>query len=208
MSKPVIKQILESSPPEQSAKTLNEIRKGLGGVSNFFRTVANSPAALQSLWAQLRATKDMSLSPRVREAIALRVAQLNGCDYCLATHTTLGPLAGIDATTAMRFRQGQSNDAKEQALLTLTTKIVKDRGHHAGFVVETARMLGVRDSEIIEVIALVGLHTFTNYVNTVAKTEVDSPDAPELTETSFLEVSDEHNQEALSLTSERTPRLT
>ncbi len=50
---------------------------------------------------------------------------------------------------------------------------MKDRGHHACFVVETARQVGVSDAEIIEVIALISLHTFTNYVTNVANTHLD-----------------------------------
>ena len=57
--------------------------------------------------------------------------------------------------------------------MALVTKVVKDHGHHAGFVIETARQMGVTEAEIIEVIALIALHTFTNYVNNVANTDLD-----------------------------------
>ncbi len=174
MSKPVITPVTEHITPDQSAKTLNHIRQVLGEVPNLFRTVAHAPAALQSLWNQLVAAEQMQLPPRLRAAIGLRVAQLNGCSYCLATHTVLGQRAGVDAATVLRFRRGQSNDPKEQALLALTTKIVKDHGHHAGFVVEIARQSGVSESEIIEVIALISLHTFTDYINNVANTDLDA----------------------------------
>ena len=173
MSKPVITPVSDHITPDQSAKTLDQIRQVLGEVPNLFRTVGHSPVALQSLWNQHVAAEQMQLPPRLRAAIGLRVAQLNGCSYCLATHTVLGQRAGVDAATVLRFRRGQSNDPKEQALLALTTKIVKDHGHHAGFVVETARQSGVSESEIIEVSALVSLHTFTNYINSVANTDLD-----------------------------------
>jgi uncharacterized peroxidase-related enzyme len=173
MSKPLIIPVTGNDAPDQSAKTLDQIGKVGGNVPNVFRTVAHSPAALQSMWSQHIAAADMRLSARVRAAIGLRVAKLNDCNYCLAAHLALSKRAGVDEATANGFRQGQSNDPKEQALLALTTKIVKDRGHHAGFVVETARQVGVSDAEIIEVIALISLHTFTNYVTNVANTRPD-----------------------------------
>ena len=174
MSKPVITPVTEHNTHDESAKTLGQIRQVLGEVPNLFRTVGHSPVALQSLWNQHVAAEQMQLPPRLRAAIGLRVAQLNGCSYCLATHTVLAERADIDAATVLRFRRGQSNDAQEQALLALTTKIVKDHGHHAGFVVEFARQSGVSESEIIAVIALISLHTFTNYINNVANTDLDA----------------------------------
>jgi AhpD family alkylhydroperoxidase len=173
MSKPLIIPVTGNIAPDSSAKALDEVGRVLGNVPNVFRTVAHSPAALQSMWSQHVAAADMRLSPRVRAAIGLRVAQLNSCDHCLSAHMVSSQRADVDEATANGFRRGQSNDPKEQVLLALTTKIVKDRGHHAGFVVETARQVGVSDAEIIEVIALISLHTFTNYVTNVANTHLD-----------------------------------
>ena len=173
MSKPLIIPVTDNNVPDQSAKALDEIGKVLGNVPNVFRTASHSPAALLSMWSQHVATADMRLSPRVRAAIGLRAAKLNDCDYCQAALVALNQREGVDEAIANGFRQGQSNDPKEQALLALTTKIVKDRGHHAGFVVETARRVGVSDAEIIEVIALISLHTFTNYLTNVANTHLD-----------------------------------
>ena len=167
MSKPLNIPVAKNKAPDQS---WDEISKVHGDVPNVFRSVAHSPAALRSMWNQHFAAAEMRLSPRVRAAIGLRVAQLNDCDYCLAAQRVSSQRADVDEATANGFRQGQSIDPKEQAILALTTKIVKDRGHHAGFVVETARQVGVSDAEIIEVIALISLHTFTNYV---ANTHLD-----------------------------------
>ena len=142
MSKPLIIPVNGNNAPDPTATALDEVGKVFGSVPNVFRTVAHSPAALRSMLSQHVAATDMRLSPRVRAAIGLRVAQLNGCDYCLSAHVPLSPRADVDEATANGFRQGQSNDPKEQAMLALTSKIVKDRGHHTGFVIETARQLG------------------------------------------------------------------
>lgn len=58
-------------------------------------------------------------------------------------------------------------------ILALATKIVKDQGHHAVFVVEAARQVGVTDQEIVEVIAFIALYTWTNLLYSVANTCVD-----------------------------------
>ena len=58
-------------------------------------------------------------------------------------------------------------------MIALVTKIVKDNGHHAGFVVEAARQIGVTNAEIIEIISLIAFHTWAHYISSVANTELD-----------------------------------
>ncbi len=175
MTERLIPPISESDLPEDSCPTLRVIGKAMGSVPHTFLTAAHSPPALNALWSLIQATEQMRLSARAREGIALRVAEINHCQYCLAAHTALAKGFGIDETDVQNFRVGRANDPKEQVLLGLATKIVKDRGHHAGFVVEVARRLGVTDAELIEVIALIAMNTFTNYLHSVAGTETGFP---------------------------------
>ncbi len=44
--------------------------------------------------------------------------------------------------------------------------------------IQTARDRGLSDAESLEVVGIVVLNTFTNYINAVVKTEVDVPAAP------------------------------
>ncbi|MHC4974479.1 MAG: carboxymuconolactone decarboxylase family protein [Planctomycetota bacterium] len=132
--------------------------------ARLFRLVAHSAPAVKALATQIRAAARMRLSPRLRHAIALRVAELNGCERCLVPPDGSPP----DTATARRYRRGLADDPKEQALLALATKLVLERGHHTRCAVEAARQLGAGDAEIVEVTALVGLHTFANYLENVA----------------------------------------
>ena len=175
MSVPVIPPVPESNIPRRALTSL-EWSSGCPQESyNFLRTVAHSPAALDALAAQVSAVDHMRIPPRTREAIALRVAELNGCDYCLAAHTAFFDCLGEEPETIRHFRQGLSDDPKEQTLLALATKLVVDRGHHTRLAVEAAREMGVRDEEIVEVVTLVALNTFANYLNSLAQTEIDFP---------------------------------
>ena len=177
MSKPVIRPASPGEAPAASNGTLKEIGKALGVTPNLYLTAAHSAAALQSLWGQVGAAKRMRLPVRLREMIALRVAQCNGCSYSLSAHTAQAEDVGIDAEQARAYRKGISSDEKEQALLDLVSRIVEHRGHHSGFEVETARRKGYGDAEIVEVVALVGLYTFKNYLDCVADTKIDYPPA-------------------------------
>ncbi len=186
MANALIAPVTESNVPRTSLTILEQVGGRLEDTSNFLRTVAHSPAALESLVAQFSAAARTRLPPRSREAIALRVAELNGCDYCLAAHTALAGRVGVDAAAARRYRQGLSDDPKEQVLLAMATKVVLERGHHTGFTVETVRRIGASEAEIVDVIVLVGLNTFANYLNSVANTALDHPTAQELTSSSAL----------------------
>ncbi len=175
MSEPRIQPLSENAAFPDARTILEGMRGHLDANSNLFRTVAHSPAALACLAAQLDAAARMQLSARVREAIALRVADLNGCADGLAAHSATSAQVDVDAACAQRFRQGLSDDPKEQALLALTTKIVLERGQHCGFAIAAAREVGVTDAEIVEAIALICLNSFCNYVSSVANTAPDHP---------------------------------
>src|SRR5499427_3050756 len=136
--------------PEASRPILDAVQKQLGVVPNMFRLIAQSSAALQGFTANNGALTK-ALDVKTRERIALAVAQVNGCGYCLSAHTYLGlNLAKMSPEEVGLNRKGASGDAKANA---------------AGF----------SDAQIVEIIALVAENSFTNYLNEVAKTEVDFP---------------------------------
>jgi alkylhydroperoxidase family enzyme len=75
--------------PEASKPTLDAVHKQLGTVPNLFRLIGNSPTILTA-FASFQGALSKTLDVKTRERIALAVAQVNGCDYCLSAHTYLG----------------------------------------------------------------------------------------------------------------------
>ena len=73
--------------PAAAQPLLEDVKKLLGSVPNLFRITANSAAALEGYLGLNGALAKGSLDARTRERSALAVAQINGCDYCLAAHT-------------------------------------------------------------------------------------------------------------------------
>jgi uncharacterized peroxidase-related enzyme len=165
-------------PASTTGKThgnLQAVQRLLGGIPNMFRTAAQSPAVLEALVGMFGATSQTSLSSRVREAIAMTVAEANGCDYCLSAHTALGKGAGLSSEDLDRARDAVSTDPKTMALLRLSRQIVVDRGRVGDAALAAVRQAGANDAEILEVVAIVALNVFTNYLNIVADTEIDFP---------------------------------
>src|SRR6516165_9717484 len=129
--------------PEASKPILDAVRKQLGAVPNMFRLLAQSPAALQGFTANNGALTK-TLDVKMRERIALAVAQLNGCDYCVSAHSYLGlNLAKISPEEVALNRQGKSSDAKANAAVSFAAKVVRERGH-----ISEADIKSVRDARL------------------------------------------------------------
>ena len=166
---------IEASPAA-AQPLLEAVKKQLGVVPNLFRVVGNSPAALEGYLGLNAALAKGLLDARTRERIALAVAELNGCDYCLSAHTYLGKnVAKLDDAELAANREGGSSDAKADAALRFAAKVVRERGHVTDVDVKTVKAAGYSDAEVIEMVLHVALNTLTNYVNEVAKTEIDFP---------------------------------
>jgi uncharacterized peroxidase-related enzyme len=162
--------------PAASQPMLEGVKKLLGSVPNLFRTVANSPAALQGYLGLNGALAKGKLSAATRERIALTVAEINACGYCLSAHSYIAKnLVKLDETEIAASRDATSSDPKAEAALRFAAKVVRARGHVSDADVAEVKRAGYDDAEVIEIVAHVALNTLTNYVNEVAKTEIDFP---------------------------------
>jgi uncharacterized peroxidase-related enzyme len=166
------------SAPEASRPLLEQVNASFGTIPNIFATVAHSPATFRALMGMLGALEDGALGSIAHEAIALRVGELHGCDYCRAAHTAKANMLGVSAKDTISFRQGEANDPKVRALLSLATNIIEKRGQVSDGDVRSARDAGISDAELLETLTVVLTNTFTNYINALVKTEVDFPAAP------------------------------
>ena len=85
-------------------------------VNNFWRGLANDPASLQRVWAQVKAVMvtPSAIDPLTKEMIYIAVSTANGCSYCVHSHTAAARAKGMsDAQhgelTAIIGLAGQTN---------------------------------------------------------------------------------------------------
>ena len=162
--------------PAAAKPLLEAVKKQLGSAPNLFRVLANSPAALEGYLGLNGALAKGSLDAKTRERIAIAVAELNGCSYCLSAHTYIGKnVAKLDDAEITANRAGASNDIKADAAVRFAVKVVNARGHVNDADVAAVKAAGFDDAQIVEIVLHVALNTLTNYVNEVAKTEIDFP---------------------------------
>ena len=162
--------------PAASQPLLQAVKKQLGVVPNLFRLVGNSPAALEGYLGLNGALAKGALEAPTRERIALAVAEINGCDYCLSAHSYLGKnLAKLSDAEIAANRDGGSADPKADAAVRFAVELVNARGHVSEAEVQAVKQAGYTDAQVIEIVLHVALNTLTNYVNEMAKTEIDFP---------------------------------
>ena len=164
------------SAPIASQPLLLAVKSQLSVVPNLFRLVATSPETLEGYLSLSGALGKGKLPAPTRERIALAIAEVNGCDYCLSAHTYLGKnLAKLDDVEMDANRNGRSSDPMADAAVRFAVKVAKARGHTSDDDLGAVRHAGYDDAQIIEIVMHVALNTWTNYINEVAKTEVDFP---------------------------------
>jgi uncharacterized peroxidase-related enzyme len=162
--------------PAASRPTLETVKKQLGIAPNMFRLISNSPAALEGYVNLSAALNKGTLPPQTRERIALTVAEINGCNYCPSAHTYIGKnLSKLDDAEIAANRGGASHDRKADAALRFAAKVVRERGHLTNADVEAVKAAGYDDAQVIEIVLHVALNTWTNFINEVAKTDIDFP---------------------------------
>lgn len=162
--------------PAAAQPLLADVEKQLGTVPNMFRLISNSPATLEAYLGFSGALGKGKLAPATRERIALAVAEVNGCNYCLSAHTYIGlNLAKLDEAEITANRSGASNDIIADAAVRFAAKVATQRGQIDEGDFAALRQADYSDGEILEIIGHVALNVFTNYVNEALKTEIDFP---------------------------------
>ncbi|HVJ52354.1 MAG TPA: peroxidase-related enzyme [Aliidongia sp.] len=162
--------------PAASQPYLQAVKSQLGVVPNMFRLFANSPAVLEGFLGLHGALGKGKLSNKTRERLALAVAQLNGCDYCLSAHTYFSMnFAKLDDAEIARNRKGVSADEKADVALHFALDLTRERGRVGESDVQKLLDAGYGADEILEIIAHVVVNLFANYVNIALGTEIDFP---------------------------------
>lgn len=167
--------IVPALAPAASQPLLAQVQQAFGATPNMFKAVANSPAALQSMWAAFGALGQGTLGAKLGEQIAVAIANRNRCEYCLAAHTVLGQNAGASAAEMASAQVGQSTDPKTAAALAFALKVVEQRAQVSDADVANLQEVGFKDEQVVEILAHVALNLYTNYINVALDIPVDFP---------------------------------
>jgi uncharacterized peroxidase-related enzyme len=171
-----ITQLDPASATGKAKQLFDGVQAKLGIVPNLFRVFGNSPAALEGYLNFSGSLAGGVLNAKVREQIALAVAEINDCTYCRSAHTYIGGKVGLSEKEMADARKVSATDEHTAAILNLARSIVVQRGLLSEAEFKAARAAKLTDAEIVETTANVALNILTNYVNHVAQTVVDFPE--------------------------------
>jgi uncharacterized peroxidase-related enzyme len=167
--------------PEEADAFTRKLFDKVGMVPNLYCMMANSSTVLDGFLKLNACLEGARLEKRLREMVYLLTSQLNGCEYCLASHTaTAVEHKVLTKEETVLARKAQSPDPKVDALLKFAKAVVEKRGHVDDAVVQAVKDQGFSDEEIVEAIGTIGMATLSNYIAIVGETELDFLDAPPL----------------------------
>lgn len=155
----------------------DKIKKRLGKVPNLYATIGYSPIALKAFLEFEDILNHSVFTGKEREAIALAVSEVNGCNYCLAAHSGAAIKRGFTKEETLLVRSGEVSDDKLNALIQLAISIAENRGHANDEALENFYALGYDEAALMDLIGLVTVRLFTNYVYAITNVPIDFPEA-------------------------------
>ena len=91
---------------------LEGVQSQFGKVANFFKTMANSPVALDGFLQLHGALAGGVLSEAFQEQVTLCISEISGCNYCLAGHTAIGKGVSLSEEETISSKKQISSPSK------------------------------------------------------------------------------------------------
>lgn len=161
----------------KAKEILEQIKAQRGKVPNIFKAMANSPAATEAYLNFSQTLSKGVLDPKLKEQIALSVAEENKCDYCLAAHSVIASKAGLSADEITASRRSSASNPKSDAGLKFAQTVIRKKGHISDEEFQKVKSAGFSDAAIVEMIMVICQNIITNYFNHIADPEIDFPKA-------------------------------
>ena len=151
------------------------VERRMGFLPNSLLTMARRPEVLRAAASLAQAARTGTVSPELKELVALVSSTASGCRYCQAHTASNATRAGADAEKIAQVWSYETSDLfsdAERAALRLA--------HHASVVPNAATdedFAELRqffdDGEIVEIVAIVALFGFLNRWNDTIATDIE-----------------------------------
>ena len=148
-----------------------------GKMPNLYATIGYSANALATYTQYVRGQVRNTFHARDREGIYLIVSQINGCEYCLASHTASAIKAGWKEEDTLAVRAGTHPEKKWQVLYAIVRSVLDNRGEVSDVLLRDFSALGFGDAAIMDLLVLINVMSLTNYTFRLVKIPIDFPEA-------------------------------
>ena len=160
-----------------TAEVYAQIKTAIGTIPNTFAAIgAHGPGALKAILLADSVLSAGSLSKRDQETIKLVISGVAGCDYCVAAHSLLGKLAGLNGDELKNIRDGKpTGDAKRDALIRFVRVLAETSGTVSDAEFAAVRSAGYSDTQLVDISLAFATNAFTNIFNRINDTALDFP---------------------------------
>jgi AhpD family alkylhydroperoxidase len=180
MSEGIIKTLAYDDASAEAKVTFDLLKKMIGKVPNLYATIGYSANALSSYMAFVQAQGKGTFHAKEREAVYLIVSQLNGCEYCLASHTQSALKNHWTEEDTLQLRAGTFPDAKWKAIYDVIKSVIDNKGEVSDALLKAFFAQGYNEAALMDLMVLINVMTFTNYAFRLTKIPIDFPLAKSL----------------------------
>ncbi|WP_412517769.1 carboxymuconolactone decarboxylase family protein [Actinomadura madurae] len=164
----------ETTAPEAARPHLEAAKKRMGFVTSLNAVMAESPELLAGYNALAELFGKSSLPVRAKHVVWITASVENGCEYCVAAHSTMALRSKVSPEVVEALRAGKSlNDPALEAARRFTQLMVSGRGWVEEAEVQAFLDAGYTRRHVMDVILGVGMKTLSNYTNHIAHTPLD-----------------------------------
>jgi uncharacterized peroxidase-related enzyme len=145
-----------------------------GNVPNMFRTVAHRPEILKTMIAHMEAVLNTGTLPTsLKELVIVGTSQMNGCEYCLASHSLLTKKLGYSdeqIAALPHFEDSESFTPRAKTALRLAERLTRNERplDDAGLADLKAHF---SEGEFVELMVASGLFNYFNRFNNLLAME-------------------------------------
>ncbi len=163
------------SAAEESRPVMQAVKEKYGFLPNLFGVFSHSPAAAEAYASIGKALEKAALDPAEQQVVFLTVSAKNGCDYCVAAHSTLAKSTDMSDEVLEALRSGEELPDERLQAVSRFAAAMRD---HQGWVPEDElkafEKAGYSERHVLDVITILAMKTLSNYTNHLAGTPLDA----------------------------------
>jgi uncharacterized peroxidase-related enzyme len=158
------------------AAILSKAQAKLGFLPNMYRNMANAPGLLDTYMVGYDAFRTESgFTPAEQEVVLLSISITNGCEYCVAAHSTIADISGVPVEVTDAIRTGAMlPEARLDTLANFTATVVETRGRPTAADLDAFHAAGFTEDHVLQILLAIAVKTISNYSNHLFHTDVDA----------------------------------
>lgn len=165
---------------EKAKAVFGSLENKLGMVPNLYATMGYSSDVLAGYLSYSETVNKTSFNKKESEAIKLAVSEINNCRYCKAAHTLIAKMNGFTEEETIAIRKAQLADKRINLLIEIAQEIAANKGKLDARLKTRFFNEGFDNKALIDLIAVVNVASFTNYLYNATEVPVDFPLAPDI----------------------------